>query len=132
MANRQISKAATVLIKTREFLSDINNWCPETRGMNGYFQDAMTKQEQFCALRAVAEIMDRNEPPESATWQEVDAYNELRRYAVTCLSYAAARNFKCDTISSAGVIDVNRMGHESVLKLFDYAIDEEVRNVVQI
>jgi hypothetical protein len=129
MSNKQISKAATILIKARDFLSDINNWCPEGHGENGYHQDAMTKREQFCVLRALSEIFSKSEPFD-APWVVHQEYEDLRKYVHALVTHTAYNHFKRGDGSGASIIDVNGMGHEAVLKLFDHAISEEVHTYV--
>ena len=115
MSNKQLSTVATVLIKARNLLSDIDNWCPEVEGVNGE-RRLPNGRVQRCAIRAVSYMSEGlDDDP------YLEYHDRVSAKAIHALSQAAFPN---------SVINVNAQGHAAVMALYDKAITKAIANVL--
>ncbi|MCI0556049.1 MAG: hypothetical protein L0287_34330 [Anaerolineae bacterium] len=101
MSNRKISAVTKCLIDAKESIRDPKYWCPEGIGRDGSniipATDECEEIIQHCVLRALSGVASG------------DAANLLNTVAV--------KNYDVDS-----AVDVNRIGHQEVMNLYDLAI----------
>jgi hypothetical protein len=113
MSDRQISKATAILIRARDYLSDINCWCPEYKGSFG--ERIVDGVKQKCAVVALVHELVEAGAIYGENYTKVD--HDLFKATRGLLDEAAF-----EMVGVKNPVDVNRLGHAKVMEMYDRAI----------
>lgn len=114
MSNRTISPVAKRLIDARALIQNEDNWCPEGTGANGIqLRTDENKPPRLCAMQALTSLAA------SSLYYSRDWLHDAAVIALTAAAWSIH--------SAGGVVATNRLGHASVMKMYDLAITNELQ-----